>query len=91
MVSVDGVVDPGEMVEGLKAQVMPDTEEQDSVIWLLNPPTALALMESVAEPPGATVADCADKLREKSALVTADAGTSVANRPLVWFAPPAVK
>lgn len=46
IVRVDPVLDPAEIVEGLKEQVIPETELQDSEIWLLNPPTAAAVIFS---------------------------------------------
>jgi hypothetical protein len=49
------------------------------------------LTVTVAELPGVTVIVGVERLREKSALVTAAAGTRVANKPLVWLEPPAVK
>ncbi len=57
----DEALDPGEIVEGLKEQVKPVGAEQVSEIWLLNPPTALALIISVVEPPVTTVTQLALK------------------------------
>jgi hypothetical protein len=54
----------------------------------LNPPTAAALIVRLAEPPGATVALWAERLREKFAVPTAAAGTRLAN---TLVALPAVK
>ena len=51
----DEALDPGEIVEELKAQLKPAGAEQVSEIWRLNPPTAAALTVRLAEPPGATV------------------------------------
>ena len=50
----DDVLDPGEIVVGLNAQVRPAGGAQESVIWPLNPPAALALIIRLAELPGAT-------------------------------------
>lgn len=86
MVNVDG--EPGEIVAGLKAQVSPAGAEQLSEIELLNPPTALALIVSMAELPGVTVRLCAERLKEKFGLVTVAAGATLANTGVV---PPAVK
>lgn len=100
MVNVeDGVLDPGEIVEGLREQVKPAGAAQESAIAPLNPPTALALTVRLAEPPGGTVALCAERLREKSGLLTAAAGTRLANTLVVvppvgklgWLLPPAVR
>jgi hypothetical protein len=77
-VEVDAL-DPGEIVDGFRAQVKPAGAEQESEICPLNPPTALALTVTLAEPPGATVALGADRLKEKSGLPTAAAGTRLAN------------
>ena len=63
---MDDALAPGEIVEGLKAQVRPAAAEQLSEICPLNPPTALALIMRLAEPPGVTVALWAERLREKS-------------------------
>jgi hypothetical protein len=52
----DAALVPGEIVEGLKAQVKPDVAAQESSIWPLNPPTALASIFRLVEPLGATVA-----------------------------------
>ena len=91
-VNVDwDVLDPGVMVAGDREQVMPAGWEQDKEIGPLNPPAALAPTVRVAAWPGATVALCAERVSEKSALVTVDAGTSVANKPVVCELPPAVK
>jgi hypothetical protein len=92
-VKVDVVaLDPGVIVAGDKAHVNPaGTFEHDSEIGLLNPPTALAPTVSVVDWPGIRVALCAESVSEKSAVVTAAAGTRVANNPEVWLLPPAVK
>ena len=95
----DDVLDPGEIRVGLRAQVRPLGAAQESEIWPLNPPTALALSVTLAEPPGATVALCADKLREKLGVPTAATGTTLAKTlvllppagKLGWFPPPAVR
>ena len=97
MVKVDG--EPGEIVAGLKAQVRPADEEQLSEIGLSNPPTAAALITRFAEPPGATVALCVERLREKFWLPTEADGTRLANTLVVlppagklgWLLPPAVR
>jgi hypothetical protein len=60
----DEALDPGEIVEGLKEQVKPVGAEQVSEIWLLNPPTALALIIRVVEPPVMTVAVGAERFSE---------------------------
>ena len=99
MVKVDAVLDPGEIVEGLKAQVRPAPEEQLSEIGLSNPPTAAALIMRLAEPPGAMVTLWAERFREKIWLLTAAAGTRLANTLVVlppdgklgWLLPPAVR
>lgn len=95
----DDALDPGEIVEGLKAQVRPAAAEQLSEIWPLNPPTALAMTVRLAEPPGATVALWAERFREKFGAPTAAAGTRLANTLVVlppagklgWLPPPAVR
>jgi len=50
-VTVDAsLLDPGVMVDGDSAQVTPaGTFEQESSIGLLNPPTGLALTDSIAD------------------------------------------
>src|SRR5271163_4329900 len=95
----DDALDPGEMVVGLKAQVRPAGAAHDSVISPVNPPTALALIMRLAEPPCPTVAFWAERLREKFGLPTAAAGTRLANTLVVvppagklgWLLPPAVR
>src|SRR5271154_65072 len=99
MVKVEDVaLDPGEMVEGLKAQLRPAGAVQESVISPVNPPTALALIMRSAIPPIATVAFWAERLRVKLAPVavagTRLAKTEVALPPvgkLGWALPPAVR
>ena len=81
---------PGVMVLGLKLHVSPAAGAQESVIWLLKPPTAADPMFSVVDAPAVTVALGAERLREKS-LPAAAAGTGEPNSPLVWLEPPAVK
>lgn len=95
----DDVFEPGEIVVGLKAQLRPAGAEQERVISPLNPPSALALIIRLVEPPGATDALWAERLREKSGLPTAAAGTTLANTAVVvppagklgWLLPPAVR
>ena len=95
----DDALDPGEIVEGLKAQVRPADAEQLSEICPLNPPTALALIVRLAEPPAGTVAFGAERFREKSGAPTPAAGTRLANTLVVlppagklgWLPPPAVR
>jgi hypothetical protein len=85
-------LDPGVIVAGEKLQVTPDGGfVQLNEITPLNPPVALALIDTVVDCPGATVALCAEKANAKSAPVAADAGSNVANKPLVCVLPPAVK
>ena len=100
MVNVeDDALEPGEIVEGLKAQVRPAAAEQLSEICPLNPPTALALTIILAEPPGEIVAPCAERFKEKFGVPTAAAGTRLANTLVVlppagklgWLPPPAVR
>ena len=99
MVNVAGVVDPGVMVVGLKAQVRPATEEQLSEIGLLNPPTAAALIMRLAEPPAVRATLCAERLREKFWPVAEAEGITLANTLVVlppagklgWSLPPAVR
>jgi hypothetical protein len=99
MVKVAGALDPGVIVEGLKAQVRPETEEQFNEIGLLNPPTPAALIMRLAEPPGVTDTLLAERLREKFWPVTAAAGITLANTLVVlpplgkfgWLLPPAVR
>jgi len=94
----DEELDPGEIVEGLREQVKPAGAEQERAIWPLNPPTALAPIIRLADPPGATVRLWAERLREKSGLPTAAAGRMLANTPVAlppggklgWLLPPAV-
>jgi hypothetical protein len=87
-VKVDVVLDPGVMIEGLKAQVRPAAAEQLNETVLLNPPTALALTVRMPELPGMTDRLEDERFREKFWLVTAFAGTRLANTGVV---PPAVK
>jgi hypothetical protein len=54
MDNVDVAVDPGVIVDGLKAQVRPEIVEQLSEIGLSNPPTPAALTMTFAELPGVT-------------------------------------
>jgi hypothetical protein len=92
MVSCEvAVVPPGVIVAGLKAHVTPvGCPVQERLIAVLNPPEAVDEMFKFVEPPRATVAEGTDSCREKS--FPADAvGTSLANNPCVWVAPPAVK
>src|SRR5437660_7497785 len=95
----DEALDPGEIVEGLREQVKPVGAEQASAIRLLNPPTALALIIRVVEPPAITVALEAERFSEKFGPLTAAAGTRLANTAVVlppegklgWLEPPAVR
>jgi len=89
MVKVDGVVDPGVIVVGLKEQVTPESEEQLSAIGLVNPPTPAALIVRSAELPRVTDRLGAERFREKFGPPTEDAGTRLANRLVVL--PPAGK
>ena len=85
-------LDPGVMVIGENAQVTPAGGfVQLNAMALLNPPVALALTERVVDCPCVTVAVCVENDSAKSDPLAADAGTSVANKPLVCVAPPAVK
>ena len=84
------VLPPGVMVLGLKLQVNPAAGAQESVIWLLKPPTAADPMFSVVDPPAPTVTVGAERSREKSVPAVA-AGTNEPKSPLVWLEPPAVK
>ena len=68
MVKVEDEALPGEIVEGLKAQVKPAGAAQVRVIGLSNPPTAAALTVTLADPPGLTVALWAERLRVKLAV-----------------------
>jgi hypothetical protein len=80
------------MVIGENAQVTPAGGfVQLNAMALLNPPVALALTERVVDCPCVTVALCAENDSAKSDPLAADAGTNVANKPLVCVAPPAVK
>ena len=98
-VRVELAVDPALMVEGLNAQVRPALAAQLREIGLLNPPTAAALTVTFAEPPEARVTLGLERLSEKFALVTAAAGTTLANTLVVlppagkfgWLPPPAVR
>jgi len=92
-VKVDlAVLDPGVIETGENEQFTPAGKpEQERLIALLNPPTALEFTEMVVDSPTDTVALCVESASEKSAVVVAAAGTGVANKPEVWFAPPAVK
>ena len=83
---------PGVIVVGENMQVTPAGGfVQLNEIVPLNPPLALALIEILVDCPGATFAVCVERASVKSADVTADPGTSVANRPVVCVLPPAVK
>src|SRR5579863_714861 len=98
-VKVAPAFDPALIVEGLNAQVSPALVEQLSETGLLNPPTPAALTVTVAEPPWARVTLGLERLSEKFALVTAAAGTTLANTLVVlppagkfgWVPPPAVR
>ena len=99
MDKVDVALEPGVIVEGLKAQVRPEIEEQLREIGLSKPPTAAALIMTLAEPPCVTVTLWVERLREKFWLVTAADGMRLA-KPLVvlppagklgWLLPPAVR
>jgi hypothetical protein len=79
----DEALDPGEIVERLREQVKPAGAEQPSEILLLNPPTALALIVRVVEPPAMTVALGAERFSEKSRPATTAAGTTLANTAVV--------
>jgi len=80
MVNVEAdALDPGEIAEGLTTHVIPVGAEQERVIWPLNPPTELALIFSVAEPPRITVVLWAVRLKEKSGALAAAAGARLAN------------
>jgi len=95
----DDALDPGEIVVGLKAQLTPAGAAQESMIWPLNPPTALAPIIRLAEPPGMTVTLWAERFREKPGPLTAAAGTRLENTLVVlppagklgWLPPPAVR
>ena len=99
MDKVDVALDPGVIVEGLKAQVRPEIVEHLSEIGLSKPPTAAALIMTLAEPPGATVTLWVERLREKFWLVTAAEGVRLAKTLVVlppagklgWLLPPAVR
>jgi len=88
--SEEEALPPGLMVLGLKLQVNPAAGAQESVIWLLKPPTPADPMFSVVDPPALTVTSGAERFREKS-VPAAEAGMSEPNSPLVWLEPPAVK
>ena len=93
------MLDPGEIVVGLKEHVNPEGAEQESEICPLNPPTALEPTITLAALPRATVALCAERLREKSGFPAPDAGMTLANTLVVlppagkfgWLPPPAVR
>src|ERR1700728_3129673 len=90
MVSVEeAAVDPGEIVEGLRAQVRPEGAEQVSVISPLNPPTAAALTMTSADAPGATVVLAAERFKENPGLPAAAAGVRLANTAVAL--PPAAE
>ena len=99
MDKLEVALDPGVIVVGLNVQVKPEIEEQLREIGLSNPPTAAALIMTLAEAPGATVTLWVERLREKFWLVTADDGTTLANTLVVvppagklgWLLPPAVR
>jgi len=96
---VDVAVAPGVIVAGLKPQVRPATEEQLSEIGLSKPPTAAALIMTLAEPPGATVTLGVERLRVKFWPVTEAEGARLAKTLVVlppagklgWLLPPAVR
>jgi len=96
---VDVALDPGVIVAGFSAQVRPETGEQLSDIGLLNPPTPAALTMRLVETPGVTDRLWAERLKEKSWLLTAAEGTRLANELVVlpptgklgWLLPPAVR
>ena len=98
-VSVDVALDPGVIVDGLKAQVRPEIEEQLSEIGLSKPPTAAALTMTLAEPPGAIVMLGVERLRLKFWPVTEAEGVRLAKTLVVlppagklgWLLPPAVR
>src|SRR5437868_11392303 len=95
----DDALDPGEIVVGLKTQDRPAGAVQESAIGPLNPPTTLAPIIRLADPPGATVTLWAERLREKPGPATAAAGTRLAKTLVVlpplgklgWLPPPAVR
>src|SRR5215469_16973717 len=99
IVRAELVFEPGVIVEGLNAQVSPETEEQLSEIWPLNPPTAAAPMVRFAEPPCVTDTLWVEAFREKFGPLTAAAGTTLAKTLVVLpplgklgcMPPPAVK
>ena len=94
----DEALDPGEMVDGLKAQLNPAGAVQESEICPLNPPAELALTIRFVEPPCVTVALADDRFNEKFGPPAAAAGTRAANTAVVlppegklgWLLPPAV-
>ena len=84
-------LDPGVIVVGENAQVTPVGAVQLNEIAPLNPPLAVALTEMLVDCPWATVAISGETTNVKSPVVTALAGISVANNPLLSVLPPAVK
>jgi hypothetical protein len=99
MVKVEVALDPGVIVVGLKEQVTPARVEQLSEIGLSKPPTAAALIVTLAVPPGATLTLWVERLREKFWPVTAAEEARLANTLVVlppagklgWLLPPAVR
>jgi hypothetical protein len=91
-------LEPGVMVVGLSVQVRPLGAVQVSEICPVNPPTAVALIMTLVELPGATVALMDEALNEKSAPTVA-AGARLAKKAVVlppggkfgWLSPPAVR
>ena len=85
----EAVLDPAEIVAGLKAHVIPATDEQERLICPLKPPAALALIVRFVDPPAVSVALWVERLNEKSGPVAAAAETRLANTVVVL--PPAGK
>lgn len=84
-------LDPGLIVAGEKEQVTPVGATQLKAMAPLNPPLPVALTESVVDCPIAKLKLCDARINEKSPVVTALAGISVANKPLLSVGPPVVK
>ena len=84
-------LDPGVIVVGEKAQVTPVGALQLKEMAPLNPPLAVALTDMLVDCPCATLALRGETTNVKSPVLTALAGTRVANKPLERVGPPAVK
>ena len=85
------MLDPGVIVVGVNEQVTPAGAVQLSEIAPLNSPLPVALTDISVDCPWARLRLCDERINVKSPVVTALAGISVANKPLLRVGPPAVR